>query len=246
MNARFLALEVRRAVRNTRYLLFTVVMPSVMFLLFVSLYNAKGQVFPNGLPVTTSLMLNMAVFGLMSAPLAAGARIAVERGTGWQRQLRLTPLSSAGYVLTKGALGMVIALPGIVLVMLLGGFVEDVRMSAVQWVEVGGGLWLGTLPFVLIGIVIGLLATADGMQAITGVLSMAFGLLGGIWIPAEVAPGWLSAVMHVMPTYWVKVVGQAPLVGGADLGTAVLVIGCWVLGLGFVAAKRFQTDTARV
>jgi two-component system response regulator DesR len=30
--------------------------------------------------VNTTLMLNMAVFGLMAAPLAAGARIAVERG----------------------------------------------------------------------------------------------------------------------------------------------------------------------
>ncbi len=246
MNARFLALEVRRAVRNTRYLLFTVVMPSVMFLLFVNIYGAKGQVFPNGLPVTTSLMLNMAVFGLMSAPLAAGARIAVERSTGWQRQLRLTPLSSAGYVLTKGALGMLVALPGILLVALVGALVEDVRMSALQWVGVVGGLWLATLPFVLIGIVIGLLATADGMQAVTGVLSLAFGLLGGIWIPAEVAPGWLSAVMRVMPTYWVKLVGQAPLVGGADLGTAALVLGGWVLVLGVVAAVRFRTDTARV
>jgi ABC-2 type transport system permease protein len=245
VNARFLALEVRRSVRNSRYLVFTVVMPPAMFLLFVDLYGAGDQVFPNGLPVTTSLMLTMAVFGLMSAPLAAGARIAVERSTGWQRQLRLTPLSSAGYVLTKGALGMVLALPGILLVLVVGAVVEDVRMSALQWTGVAGGLWLATLPFVLIGIVIGLLATADGMQAVTGVLSTAFGLLGGIWIPVEVAPGWLGAVMRVMPTYWVKLVGQAPLVGGADLGTAVLVLGCWTLGLGLVAARRFRSDAAR-
>jgi ABC-2 type transport system permease protein len=246
VNFRFLALEVRRAVRNTRYLIFTVVMPSAMFVLLLNLYGGAGETFPNGLSVNTTLMLNMAVFGLMAAPLAAGARIAVERGSGWQRQLRLTPLTSSGYVLTKGALGMVIALPGILLVMIIGAVFENVRMTPLQWVEVAGGLWLGTLPFVLIGIVIGLVATADGMQAITGVLSMAFGLLGGIWIPAEVAPGWLSATMHVMPTYWVKLIGQAPLVPGTDLGSAVLVVAGWVLVLGVVAARRFRADTVRV
>lgn len=245
MNARFLGLEVLRAVRNARYLLFSIVLPTVMFLLFVNLYGAKGQVFPNGLAVTTSLMLNMAVFGLMSGPLATGARIAVERGSGWQRQLRLTPLSSSGYVLAKGALGMVVALPGILLVSLVGGLFEDVRLSALQWAEVIGGLWLATLPFVLLGIVIGLLASADGMQAITGVLSMLFGLLGGIWIPVEVAPTWLGDVMRVMPTYWAKELATAPVVPGVAVGQAILVLLAWVLVLGLVAARRFRTDTAR-
>ena len=90
MNTRFLALELRRAVRNGRYLIFTVVVPAVMFLLFVNLYGGGGEgTFPNGLPVTTSLMMNMALFGVMAGPLSIGARIAVERGLGWQRQLRL-------------------------------------------------------------------------------------------------------------------------------------------------------------
>jgi ABC-2 type transport system permease protein len=46
VNFRFLALEVRRAVRNTRYLIFTVVMPSAMFLLLLNLYGGAGETFP--------------------------------------------------------------------------------------------------------------------------------------------------------------------------------------------------------
>ncbi|NUT50739.1 MAG: ABC transporter permease [Saccharothrix sp.] len=244
MNARFLLLELRRAVRNGRYLIFTVVLPAVMLVLFVNLYGGAGQAFPNGLPVVTSLMMNMALFGAMSGPLATGARIAVERGSGWQRQLRLTPLSSTGYVLTKGALGMLVALPAVLLVSLVGAVVEGVRMDPGQWVAVLLTLWLGALPFVLVGIVIGLLASPDGMQAVTAALSMLFGLLGGIWIPADVAPGWLRTVMEVLPVHWVKQLAQAPLVPGAEVGRAVLVVGAWVLVLGFVAARRFRADRA--
>lgn len=244
MNIRFLLLELRRAVRNGRYLIFTVVLPTVMLLLFVNLYGGKGETFPNGLPVVTSLMMNMALFGVMSGPLATGARIAVERGSGWQRQLRLTPLSSTGYVLTKGALGMLVALPAVLLVSLVGGVVEGVRLEPGQWAAVLLTLWLAAVPFVLIGIVIGLLASPDGMQAITAASSMLFGLLGGIWIPADVAPGWLRTVMEVLPTYWVKQLAQAPLVPGTEVGRALLVVGAWVLVLGFVAARRFRAGRA--
>ncbi|MFI9816056.1 ABC transporter permease [Saccharothrix variisporea] len=240
MNARFLALELRRAVRNGRYLIFTVAVPALMFVLFVNLYGGQAGTFPNGVPVVTSLMMNMALFGVIAGPLSTGAGIAVERGTGWQRQLQLTPLSSTGYVLTKGVLGMVVALPAILLVSLVGVVVEGVRLEPLQWVAVLGTLWLAALPFVLVGIVVGLFATPDGMQAVTGVASMLFGLLGGIWIPADVAPDWLRTIMQVLPVYWAKELALASVASGVDVGRAVLVVGAWVLGLGLLAARRFR------
>lgn len=242
MNARFLALELRRVGRNGRYLIFTVVVPSVMFVLLVNLYGGMGGTFPNGLPVTTSLMMNMALFGVMAGPLSIGARIAVERGLGWQRQLRLTPLSGSGYLLAKGALGMLVGLPAIVLVCVIGAF-EGVRMDAVQWVGVLATLWLGAIPFVLLGIVIGLIASPDGMQAITGLASMLLGLLGGIWIPADVAPDWLTTLMKVLPVFWVKQLAQAPFVSGVDVGQAFLVIALWVAGLSLIAVRRYRTQS---
>ncbi|KOV85345.1 ABC transporter permease [Nocardia sp. NRRL S-836] len=241
MNTRFLALELRRVLRNGRYLIFTVVVPSVMFLLFVNLYGGGDGTFPNGLPVATSLMMNMALFGVMAGPLTIGARIAVERGLGWQRQLRLTPLTGSGYLLAKGALGLLVGLPAIVLVCVIGA-IEGVRMDVAQWAGVLGTLWLGAVPFVLLGIVIGLLATPDGMQAITGLASMLLGLLGGLWIPADVAPRWLTTLMQVLPTYWVKELAQAPFVSGVDVGRAFLVIGLWVAGLSLIAVRRYRAQ----
>lgn len=242
MNTRFLGLELRRAMRNGRYLIFTIVVPSVMFVLFVNLYGGGEGTFPNGLPVTTSLMMNMALFGVMAGPLSIGARIAVERGLGWQRQLRLTPLTGSGYLLTKGALGMLVGLPGILLVCVIGVF-EGVRMDAAHWIGVLATLWLGAIPFVLLGIVIGLVATPDGMQAITGLASMLFGLLGGIWIPADVAPDWLATIMKALPTFWVKQLTQAPFVPGVNVGEALLVIAAWVVGLSVIAARRYRVQS---
>ena len=54
---------------STSLLLFAIGMMGTMFLvvlLFVNLYGGGSGTFPNGLPVTTSLMMNMALFGVMA------------------------------------------------------------------------------------------------------------------------------------------------------------------------------------
>ncbi|HEX8869286.1 MAG TPA: ABC transporter permease, partial [Lentzea sp.] len=135
-----------------------------------------------------------------------------------------------------------VALPGILLVCTVGA-IEGVRMDAVHWVGVLGTLWLGAIPFVLLGIVIGLVASPDGMQAITGLASMLLGLLGGIWIPADVAPDWLATVMKILPTYWIKELTQAPFVSGVDVKQALLVIALWVAGLSVIAARRYRAQS---
>ena len=123
------------------------------------------------------------------------------------------------------------------------GAIEGVRMDAPHWLGVLATLWLGAIPFVLLGIVIGLIATPYGMQAITGLASMLFGLLGGIWIPADVAPAWLATIMKALPTYWVKQLTQAPFVSGVDVKQALFVITLWVAGLSLIAVRRYRAQS---
>ena len=46
-------------------------------------------------------MVGLVSFGTMSAMLSCGARIAAERAVGWNRQLRITPLSPRAYFRAK-------------------------------------------------------------------------------------------------------------------------------------------------
>lgn len=245
MNTRYLALELRRLLRSSRFTIFTLAMPAVLLLVYTGLYGGAGAVFPNGIPVTTALMINMATYAAMTAPLFTGTRVATERGLGWQRQLRLTPLSSPAYLLTKGLTALLIAVPGLVLVGVIGALVADVRLSAGQWVAVLGGVWLAAIPVAMLGLVIGLLSNQDTVQPIGSGLMMLFGLLGGVWVPAEAAPDWMRQIMQLMPTYWMNQVAKAPLLADPHLGQAVLVLAGWAAVLAVVGARRFRTATAR-
>ena len=188
MSFGYLAVEVRRVLRSTRFLIFSVVFPILLFLLYVGIF-ANGDKAAVGV-----LMVDMTAFGAFSATLFAGGRLAVERAAGWQRQLRLTPLTGAGYLTAKGVTGMLVALPAVVLVPLVGVVVEGVSLDAAGWLRVTVGIWLAVIPFALIGLLIGQLGTPDSIQPIMSLTMMTMSLLGGIFIPVDTMPGWLLDV----------------------------------------------------
>lgn len=243
MRTAYLGLEAKRALRNPRFLMFTMVFPVVIFVIDVGAFG-KGDVPNSDVSYAAYLMVSMAAFGAFMAAMNTGARTAVERAAGWQRQLRLTPLTPRGYLFAKAAVGMLVALPSIVLVSLAGVF-SGVSLSPVGWVQVVVGVWIATLPFSVLGLLIGQLATAESMQVYTSGLMFLFGLLGGLWIPVTVFPNWLASVAKVLPSYWLADVGHAAVLGTHDLGRAAEVLGIWTLALAFVVVRRYQRDSAR-
>jgi ABC-2 type transport system permease protein len=242
MSFGYLAVEVRRVLRNTRFLIFSVVFPVLLFLLYVGIF-ANGDK-----AVVGVLMVNMTAFGAFAATLFAGGRLAVERAAGWQRQLRLTPLSGSGYLVAKGITGMVVALPTVVLVPLVGVVVEGVSLDAAGWLRVTVGIWLAVIPFALIGLLIGQLGTPDSIQPIMSLTMMTMSLLGGIFIPVDTMPGWLLDVARILPSYWLGQVGRGAVTTdlSVDLGKTVLVLAAWTVVAGFVVIRRYRRDSARV
>jgi ABC-2 type transport system permease protein len=246
MKTAYLVLETKRAVRNPRSLIFTVVFPVVLFLVYKGLYGS-GTMPVDGKQVSTTafLMVNMAAFGGFMAAMSTGGRTAIERAAGWQRQLRLTPLTPRGYLSAKAGVAMLVGLPSIVLVSLVG-LASGVHLSAGAWFQVVIGVWIATIPFAVLGLLIGQLATAESLQVYTSGIMLACSLIGGLWIPVTLFPSWLASIAEVLPSYWLADVGHGALAGNQDLGKAVLVLAIWAAVLAFAVLRRYQRDSARV
>ena len=116
--------EVSRLRRNKRYLIFTVALP-VMFYLIFGKTSAKGY----GVAFPAFYMVGMASFGALSGAFNNNAlRISQERKDGWIRQLRLTPLPPNAYVVAKILASLATTVPSIVIVFLLGRFYGGVQI----------------------------------------------------------------------------------------------------------------------
>jgi ABC-2 type transport system permease protein len=239
MNTGYLLLEIKRAIRAGRFLIFTVAFPILMFVFLAGVYGRSPE-------AKTGLMVNMITWGAFAAALFAGARVAIERDAGWQRQLRLTPLTGRSYLTGKGIVGMTVALPAVILVPLIGAFGEGIHLDAGQWAQVTVGAWLAVIPMCLLGLLLGQYGTADSMQAITGVLMMVMAMFGGLWVPLDVLPSAFGTIAKLLPTYWMNQVGNSAIGSSEHLLTAVLVLAGWTVVFGALVVRRYRRDSARV
>ncbi|OLZ46809.1 ABC transporter permease [Amycolatopsis keratiniphila] len=242
MNPTYLKTEIVRTFRSTRFVLFAVAFPVLMFLLQANVF-ASGQ-----LNISGVIMVNMMAFGAFSAAMTSGAKLAIERSTGWQRQLRLTPLTGAGYLGGKALSAMLVALPSLLLVPLVGVLVQGVHLDAAGWLRLVLGIWLGAIPLVLLGLLLGQFGTPESMQPLNMIVMMGMGFLGGLWIPIDGMPSWMADLAQVTPTYWLIQLVR-PVVTDqhtVSLPAALGVLAAWTAVLGTLVIRRYRKDSARV
>ena len=235
-------ISARTAFRNVRFIVFTVILPVVLFLLWNSLYG--NQTMDNGLNVGAYLMVSMACYGGIGATMNAGARIAIERQTGWNRQLRLSALSARGYLFGKAVVSMLVALPAIVLVFLAGVLVGHAELTAVQWIQCAVVLWLGLIPFGILGLVIGFVATVDSAQPLTMLVYLTLSILGGLWFPVQEFPSFLRGLAKALPSFWAADLARAPLAGESLSLTGIAVLLAWAVGLALLAMVGYRRSGA--
>ncbi|WP_328423796.1 ABC transporter permease [Streptomyces sp. NBC_00443] len=203
-------LELTRALRNRKFLFFSVLYPSMLFLLIAGSADSTTEVDGTGLTLPTYMMVSMASFGALTAVLMGNSeRIAKERESGWVRQLRLTTLPGRGYVLAKTASAAVVSLPSIVVIFVVAAVVKDVRLDAWQWLALTGAIWAGSLVFAALGVAIGYSATGDAVRPITMIIYFGLSLLGGLWMPTTTFPQWLQDIAAWVPTHAYAALGQA-------------------------------------
>jgi len=241
----FLALELRRSLRDVRYLIIAVAMPIGLYLLFTGLFGAHGQR-AQGLPQPVELMVAMIAYGAMWAVFSAtGPRIAHERAIGWTRQLRVTPLSPAAALSGKLLTALAAALPAMALVALTAVVSHHVHLSATQWLALFAAMWAGVVPLALLGLAIGYLAGDEIAFPLTMALYFALGALGGLWIPLSVMPHVMQGLAQALPSNGVAELGWRIAGGQAPVPKAVLMLTAWLLGSAAAALLAYRRGGTR-
>ena len=241
-NATVLRIELRRMLRNRRTVIFTLVFPAALFLSFGSSSGWDDDA-GNG-NVAAYVMVSMALYGAALTAASGGAMVAMERAMGWSRQLRLTPLHPAVYILMKALLALVLGAIAITVVNVVGAFQGKPQMPVHVWVECALLTLVCTLVFAALGVFVGYLVPGENAMQVLGPGLALFSFLGNVFIPLD--PGtWIYRIAEWTPMFGVAEVSRYPLTGELPW-TAVLNAVAW-LGI-FVAgaAWRMSKDTARV
>ena len=234
--------EVVRTFRNRRLVILSFGFPLALYFVIAGPNRNEHNLGGTGIAAPVYFMVGLAAFGTMNAILGSGARIAVERSLGWNRQLRLTPLSTRTYFRVKVLTAYTTALVTIA-TLYIAGATLGVRLDAGDWVAMTLLILVGLIPFAALGILLGHIVPADSVGPAIGGATALLALLGGVWFP--ITGGAMHMIAQALPSYWLVQADRVGL-GGHGWGvTGWLVMAAWTLAAAALAGLAYRRDTER-
>ncbi|NLE96820.1 MAG: ABC transporter permease [Propionibacterium sp.] len=235
----YLGSTLRLSLTDGGFIGFIIAMPTAMYLFFSTLYGDEI----GGAEIQRHIMVMMATYGAMGSALAAGNAIQNERATGWFRQLMLTALSPTQFFFTRLLAALLLILPPIVVVLGVGA-IDGVRLPLATWASVVGVALVVLIPFVVMGLVVGLWLKPQAANAATTFLMLALAMLGGMWVPLDQMPQVLQDIGILLPSYWAGQFALTPITGDPVAARGVITLVAWTVGLAALGVVGYRRAVA--
>jgi ABC-2 type transport system permease protein len=249
-------LEIRQFARSREAVVFTMLFPVIMIVVFASIFDDE---IGGGVKFTQYFVTGMIATGLLSVGFQSLAiQIPTERDRGVLKRLRGTPMPR--WVYFAGKVIMVLAVGAVETVILLAVatlfFGLELPSTAARWLTFGWVALLGITACTLCGIAFSSLArTARSAPAVVTPVALVLQFISGVFFVFTDLPVWMQQVAAVFPLKWMcqglravflpdSFASQEP--GGSwELGRVALVLGLWcVLGL-ILCVTTFRWTTKR-
>jgi ABC-2 type transport system permease protein len=180
--------------RQPMYLITTVLFPS-MFFWFFGVPNAQSE------PAALILLGSFSAYAVLGVVLFQfGVGIAQERGTPWSAYLRILPAPAwVGFFsrIVSGLFFAAIAVGGVIWT--ASAFtpvpLDSGTLSPFLWI-----LLAGSLPFGLMGIVIGLTCKAQSALPVANLVYLPLSFAGGLWLPPNALPAAVQDISPYLPS----------------------------------------------
>jgi len=198
--------------RMPAFALPTILFPA-MFYVFFGLMFGGGSSRVN---VPTYMMVTFSTFGVIAPALFGfGVSVAGERGLGWLRLKRASPMPPGAYLAAKTVTAMASALAVVLILFTLGAYFGNVTMPDGSWLLLAVTLIAGSLPFCALGLAIGLNIGTQAAPAVVNLIYMPLAFLSGLWVPLYLFPDWIQHLAPALPPYHLArlalhAAGQAP------------------------------------
>ncbi|MCA2222596.1 ABC transporter permease [Nonomuraea aurantiaca] len=219
-------IETRHTLVSRQEIGFTVVTSAAMI---VVMYFQRDATLP-GTSISLAAVTLPGVLGMLAAfngLLSAVGGLAVEREDGTLLRAKALPQGMVGYLVGRIVLVSLTTLTR-VLVVLVGGLVLIPSLAHTPpsgWLTMVWVLLLGLTATLPLGAVIGSLVTNPQTAAgLSMLLTGGLAAVSGIFYPLSALAGWLQALAHVFPLYWLGLGMRSAL---SPAGAAAEIGGSW-------------------
>lgn len=209
MNPTYFRIELVRTMRDVVTMFFVAILPAFMYIIFGAVQDWGETDIGHG-NVAAYVMIGMAAYGAVTATVGVGGMAAVEQMQGWGRQLGLTPISDTQRVVTKAAVGFVIAIIPVALIYILGAL-TGAEAEPQVWLISGLVVLVGAAVFSFFGLLAGLLFRSEGAVSAASGSLVILAFLGNLFFPLG---GVMLDIARFTPLYGMVALARYPLTDG--------------------------------
>jgi ABC-2 type transport system permease protein len=252
------SVELKAFFRNKQSLVFTLMFPVLLLLVFGTIFT--GKVAGTDTDLKQVFMAGIIAAGVMSTSFSGLAiNIAIERDTGTVRRLAMTPMPKSAYFI--GKLVRVVVTTLMETVLLIGiaylCFGLPLPSTGERWLTLGWDIALGTVACALLGSAYAAaIPNSRSAAAIVTPVFMVLQFISGVFFPFNGLPHWMQTVASMFPVKWMAqgfrsvflpdsftVVEPA---GSWELGRIAMVLGAWAVAGLVLTALTFRWRGPRV
>jgi len=238
------AMELRLVLRRGENLFATIVIPTLVLVLFSSLAILPMGV---GRPVDFLLPGSIALGIVATSLVSLGITTAYDRSYGVLKRLGGSPLSRAELVAARILTVLVVETAQVALLV-------GTAIVALGWSPGSGGSPLllvvavltGTAAFAGLGLLLAGTLRAETMLAVANVLFLGFFVLGGTIVPIERLPGPLAAIAAALPaaplSELLRSAFGSAVAAGADVASPLVLLIAWAIAAITLAVVTFRWE----
>jgi ABC-2 type transport system permease protein len=237
--------------RNKQAVIFTIIFPIVLFVLFASIFGGEDDTtIPGGARIEANAYFaaGMIAYALVGASFTTLAiTLTTYRESGLLKRYRGTPVPAWTFIVSLILRSLVLVALMVVALGLVAHFAYDVDFGAAA---VGGlvvYLVLGTFTFCCLGVALTTAITStEAASAIAPFSVVILSFISGVFIPVEELPGWLVEIGEVFPLAHLASGLQTVLSPSTDgwglNGENVAILAGWGIAGLLVAARFFSWE----
>ncbi|MDF5757041.1 ABC transporter permease [Spongiactinospora sp. TRM90649] len=209
--------------------------PAAAMLFFVVPFTGEDPM------MATLATASMMTFAVMSTSLFTyGTGVADDRAQPWDPYLRTLPAGAFPRLGGRVLAGLAMIGLSVVPVLLIAAFLTDATITPGRLLLALGALALGSIPFTLIGMLIGYTLPPKGAVALTQVVFFPMAVGGGLFGPPRGGPEFIETVAPYLPSRGAVELVWAAAGGPPATTTAIVMLVVWtaVAAIGAVWAYR--------
>ncbi|MCI1017053.1 ABC transporter permease [Microbacterium sp. C5A9] len=250
LGVRRIGFELRQYFRAGDQVFFTFLFPTVMYLIFATIFTGDIGGGPDTISMATYYLPGLIAGGIfLSGVQGLSIEIAVEKSDGTLKRLGSTPISPATYFIGKIGEVFVTAILQIALLLVVAVVLYRVELPTEPeaWIRFAWVFVLGLLTCALLGVALSSVPrSGKTASAVVIPVVLLLQFISGVYIAFTSLPEWLQNVASVFPLKWIAQGMRAAILpdsfkavepgGEWALGMVAIVLGVWLV-VGIVLSR---------